>query len=40
MFLEICDLWPDADVFTTIYDEDGTQGRFAGRRIHTRSFSG
>ena len=35
MFLEICDLWPDADVFTTIYDEDGTQGRFAGRRIQT-----
>jgi glycosyltransferase involved in cell wall biosynthesis len=35
VFLEICDLWPDADVFTTIYDDEGTHGRFAGRRIHT-----
>jgi glycosyltransferase involved in cell wall biosynthesis len=35
VFLEICDLWPDADVFTPIYDERGTEGRFAGRRIHT-----
>ncbi len=35
VFLEICDLWPDADVFTPVYDEHGTEGRFAGRRIHT-----
>jgi glycosyltransferase involved in cell wall biosynthesis len=35
VFLEICDLWPDADVFTPVYDERGTEGRFAGRRIHT-----
>ena len=35
VFLEICDLWPDADVFTTIYDKDGTHGHFAGRRVHT-----
>ena len=35
VFLEICDLWPDADVFTPIYDEQGTEGRFAGRRIYT-----
>ena len=35
MFLEICDLWPDADVFTPVYDERGTEGRFADRNIHT-----
>jgi glycosyltransferase involved in cell wall biosynthesis len=35
VFLEICDLWPEADVFTPVYDERGTEGRFAGRRIHT-----
>jgi glycosyltransferase involved in cell wall biosynthesis len=35
VFMEICDLWPDADVFTPVYDEDGTDGRFAHRNIHT-----
>jgi glycosyltransferase involved in cell wall biosynthesis len=35
VFHEICELWPDADVFTPVYDEDGTEGRFAGRNIHT-----
>jgi glycosyltransferase involved in cell wall biosynthesis len=35
VFLEICDLWPEADVFTPVYDEEGTEGRFADRRIHT-----
>jgi glycosyltransferase involved in cell wall biosynthesis len=35
VFLEICDLWPDADVFTPVYDEHGTEGRFAHRRIQT-----
>jgi glycosyltransferase involved in cell wall biosynthesis len=35
VFLEMCDLWPDADVYTPVYDEDGTEGRFAGRRIQT-----
>jgi len=35
VFLEICDLWPDADVFTPVYNERGTEGRFAGRNIHT-----
>jgi glycosyltransferase involved in cell wall biosynthesis len=34
-FQSICDLWPDADVFTAVYDERGTEGRFAGRAIHT-----
>src|SRR5688500_17029273 len=35
VFMEMCLLWPDADVFTPVYDEDGTEGRFAGRRIQT-----
>ncbi len=33
VFLEICDLWPDADVFTAVYDEEGTEGRFAHRDV-------
>ena len=35
VFLAMCDLWPEADLFTPVYDEVGTEGRFAGRRIHT-----
>jgi glycosyltransferase involved in cell wall biosynthesis len=35
VFLEMCDLWPEADVFTPVYDEDGTEGRLAGRNVHT-----
>jgi glycosyltransferase involved in cell wall biosynthesis len=35
VFLEMCALWPEADVFTPVYDEEGTEGRFMGRRIHT-----
>jgi glycosyltransferase involved in cell wall biosynthesis len=32
VFAAICDTWPDADVFTAVYDEAGTEGRFADRR--------
>ena len=35
VFLELCEMWPDADLFTTVYDEDGTEGRFAHRTVHT-----
>ena len=35
VFLELCRLWPEADMFTAVYDETGTEGRFAGRSIHT-----
>ncbi len=35
VFLEMCELWPDAPVFTAIYDERGTEGRFAHRDIRT-----
>jgi glycosyltransferase involved in cell wall biosynthesis len=35
VFLALCDLFPDADIFTAIYDPVGTEGRFAHRRVHT-----
>jgi glycosyltransferase involved in cell wall biosynthesis len=34
VFLELCELWPEADIYTAIYDEDGTEGRFAARNVH------
>src|SRR5438270_11512974 len=33
VFLEMCDLWPDAPIFTAVYDEDGTEGRFVHRDV-------
>ena len=35
VFMEMCDLYPKADVYTAVYDEDGTEGRFAHREIRT-----
>jgi glycosyltransferase involved in cell wall biosynthesis len=35
VFLELCDIWPQADIFTAVYDREGTEGRFADRRVHT-----
>jgi glycosyltransferase involved in cell wall biosynthesis len=35
VFMKLCELWPEADLFTAVYDEQGTEGRFAGRTIHT-----
>ena len=35
VFAAMCDLWPDADVFTPIYDERGTEGRFKHRHPKT-----
>jgi glycosyltransferase involved in cell wall biosynthesis len=35
VFLAMCDTWPDADVYTAIYDPKGTEGRFAERTVHT-----
>src|SRR4051794_15785279 len=32
VFAAICDTWPEGDVFTAVYDEAGTEGRFAPRR--------
>jgi glycosyltransferase involved in cell wall biosynthesis len=33
VFLVMCDIWPEADVFTAVYDEEGTEGRFAHRNV-------
>jgi glycosyltransferase involved in cell wall biosynthesis len=35
VFAAICDAWPEADVFTAVYDEEGTEGRFAARSPQT-----
>jgi glycosyltransferase involved in cell wall biosynthesis len=35
VFAAICDAWPEADVFTAVYDEAGTECRFAAREPHT-----
>jgi glycosyltransferase involved in cell wall biosynthesis len=35
VFAAVCDAWPDADVFTAVYDEAGTEGRFADRDPRT-----
>jgi glycosyltransferase involved in cell wall biosynthesis len=35
VFAAICDTWPGADVFTAVYDERGTDGRFAHRHVNT-----
>src|SRR3954453_17713541 len=35
VFAAICDLYPEADVFTAVYDEVGTEGRFSHRRVNT-----
>ncbi len=34
-FAAVADLYPEAPIFTLLYDEDGTDGRFAGRSIMT-----
>ena len=35
VFTRLCEIWPHADIFTAVYDEEGTEGRFAQRRVHT-----
>src|SRR5256714_10307229 len=35
VFAAICDLYPEADLFTAVYDPVGTDGRFAHRRVTT-----
>jgi glycosyltransferase involved in cell wall biosynthesis len=35
VFLALCAMWPDADIFTAVYDEEGTEGRFADRVVHS-----
>jgi glycosyltransferase involved in cell wall biosynthesis len=35
VFAAICDAWPEADVFTAVYDPAGTEGRFEARSPRT-----
>jgi glycosyltransferase involved in cell wall biosynthesis len=35
VFAALCDVFPHADVFTAVYDERGTEGRFAHRTVNT-----
>lgn len=35
VFAALCDMWPQADLFTAVYDERGTERRFSGRQVHT-----
>ena len=35
VFLAMCEVWPDADIFTAVYNEEGTEGRFAHRNVHS-----
>src|SRR6185503_20331680 len=35
VFLALCEMFPSADLFTAVYDEQGTERRFADRRVHT-----
>src|ERR1700744_6130620 len=28
-------MWPEAEIFTAVYDEQGTEGRFSNRKIHS-----
>jgi glycosyltransferase involved in cell wall biosynthesis len=35
VFTELCDIWSEADIYTAVYDEHGTEGRFANRNVYT-----
>jgi glycosyltransferase involved in cell wall biosynthesis len=35
VFLALCAMWPTADIFTAVYDPDGTEGLFENRRVHS-----
>src|SRR5436305_7496432 len=35
VFLALCELYPDAPIYTPVYDEAGTEGRFAHRDMRT-----
>ncbi len=35
VFLELCDMWPRADIYTSVYDERATEGWFSRRDVHT-----
>jgi glycosyltransferase involved in cell wall biosynthesis len=33
VFLAMCELWPEADIYTAVYDPEGTEGRFEERGV-------
>jgi glycosyltransferase involved in cell wall biosynthesis len=33
VFAELCEMWPEADIYTAVYDEKATEGRFAHRDV-------
>jgi glycosyltransferase involved in cell wall biosynthesis len=35
VFSAIADIWPEAPIYTAVYDEGGTEGRFAHRDVRT-----
>jgi glycosyltransferase involved in cell wall biosynthesis len=35
VFLELCEMWPHADIYTAVYDEHATEGWFARRNVHS-----
>jgi glycosyltransferase involved in cell wall biosynthesis len=35
VFAELCRMWPAAEIYTAVYDEQGTEGRFADRVVHS-----
>jgi glycosyltransferase involved in cell wall biosynthesis len=39
-FAAIADLWPEAPIYTLVYDEETTEGRFAGREVHSSMLQG
>jgi glycosyltransferase involved in cell wall biosynthesis len=39
-FAAIVDLWPDAPIYTLVYDEETTDGRFADRDVHSSMLQG
>jgi glycosyltransferase involved in cell wall biosynthesis len=39
VFMALCDLFPDADIFSPVYDPVGTEGRFASRGVHTSALN-
>lgn len=34
-FASMCECWPESDIYTLLYDAEGTRQRFAGRRVTT-----
>jgi len=34
VFLDLCAMWPAADIFTAVYDERGTEGWFGRRNVY------